>query len=1391
MSVRRVALIFDNTARPETTGVYCRRALGGLVEVEHFLPAELARIPRGFDLYLQIDDGLDYGHPADLRPAAWWAIDTHLDFERCLRKAAAFDWVFAAQRDGAGALRRAGIAGAAWLPLACDPAVHCKHDVPKAFDICFIGNVFPGARADLLELLRRCFPKTFVGQRYFEEMAKTYSAARLVFNRSIRNDINMRIFEALACGSLLLTNDLTDNGQAELFQDGVHLATYRGADELLDKAAFYLGREELRERLAAAGRAEALARHTYRHRMERLLSDAAQGLARRVVPASGAPRTEGEEADPCFIVPAKAASTPSDAGAFGQPGATAVLGEAALTSTASVSAAPATAAGEGGRDPSYFAHARPELLALIPTSARAVLDVGCGAGRLGEALKARQAATVVGIEVDPRAAGAARERLDAVHVGDVEALAVDFLPGSFDAVVCGDILEHLRDPLGLLRRLRGWLRPDGRLVASIPNVRHHSVLRGLLEGNWTYEPAGLLDRDHLRFFTRREIEKLFYRAGFTVEGLHRLPGPGDDGWEGQSRVGEVRVGRLHVCGLPPEEAAEFYAYQYLVVAAPAVAPDPGLTSIVLLTHNELPYTRLCLDSIRQYTDPTYELIIVDNASTDGTLDYLRALGGVRVLANAENRGFPAAANQGLQAATGTQVLLLNNDTVVTTGWLDRLLRALAAGPRIGLVGPCSNCVSGEQQVKVGYDDLGGLDGFAWQWGKAHDCVLEDTDRLVGFCLLIRRAVLDAVGLLDERFGLGCFEDDDYCRRALRAGFRAVIARDAFVHHFGGRTFVGSRVDFAALMGRNQRLYQEKWEATTPPPAAPGAGPSAPPAEVSPDYTLRAAPGGGLLLEPAHPRLSLCMIVRDNAGTLVPCLESIRPYVDEMVVVDTGSKDDTPQIAARLGARVYHFPWCDDFSAARNESLKYARGDWIFWMDSDDTIDAANGERLRELAYQNADGSSALGYVMQVHCPGPGAAGESDVTVVDHVKLFRNRPALRFDGRIHEQIIPAIRAAGGDIAWTDLFVVHSGSDHSPEGRRRKLDRDFKLLHLELRERPEHPFTLFNLGMTYADAGDYAVAASYLVRSIARAKETESQLRKAYALLVGAYAQLRRHEDAWRACQKGLSLFPEDAELRFREGNLLHDAGRLAEAAAAYRRVLAAREERHFSSVVRGLQGFLTRHHLALVCRDQGDLATAEAEWRRVVEEMPRYRPGWQGLGDVLVRQGRSAEALALAAQLREDPALRAEGLLLQARATEAQGDRDAARQALQQAVQEFTEDAEAQEALCRFLFEHAPPEEAEAALHARLRRNPADASAHHNLGTICLRQRHYEEAAAAYREALRHRPDWSATYLWLGHALAGGGRTAEAIAAWEKVLQLAPDDQAARDALRQVEQAGAA
>ena len=342
-------------------------------------------------------------------------------------------------------------------------------------------------------------------------------------------------------------------------------------------------------------------------------------------------------------------------------------------------------------------------------------------------------------------------------------------------------------------------------------------------------------------------------------------------------------------------------------------------------------------------------------------------------------------------------------------------------------------------------------------------------------------------------------------------------------------------------------------------------------------------------------LSLCMIVRDAARTLEPCLASIRPWVDEMIVVDTGSDDETPELAARWGARLFRFAWCDDFSAARNESLRHARGDWVFWMDADDTIDADNGRKLRALAHGPHDDTIG-GYVMQVHCPAPD--GSDDYTAMDHVKLFRNCPDLRFEGRIHEQILPAIRRNNGEAAWTDLFVVHSGSDQSLDGKRRKHERDLRILHLDLRDRPDHPFVLFNLGMTYADMDLHNDAVKWLRKGIELAGPHESHLRKAYALLAASLHQLDRQEEAWQVCRGGLSRFPNDPELLFRQGMLAHEAGRLREAAEAYRMTLAKRGGRYFASVDQGILGCKARHNLACVYADMNCPDLAEIQWRRI-------------------------------------------------------------------------------------------------------------------------------------------------------------------------------------------------
>lgn len=218
------------------------------------------------------------------------------------------------------------------------------------------------------------------------------------------------------------------------------------------------------------------------------------------------------------------------------------------------------------QDDAYFEFDRPEVRALVPAAARRVLDVGCGAGALGGALREERGVEVAGLELSPDAAARARERLDHVVEGDLDRLEdLPFPPGHFDAMVFGDVLEHLRDPHRLLRALRPWLADDGALVCSIPNVGHWSVVLPLIaQDRWPYADAGLLDRTHVHFFTLHEAEAMLRECGFALESaaatrLSTAP---------PAATAELAalVGRLGGDAANAEQ--RLGAYQYLLVARP-------------------------------------------------------------------------------------------------------------------------------------------------------------------------------------------------------------------------------------------------------------------------------------------------------------------------------------------------------------------------------------------------------------------------------------------------------------------------------------------------------------------------------------------------------------------------------------------------------------------------------------------------------------------------------------------------------------------------------------------------------------------------------------------------------------------------------------------------------
>jgi glycosyltransferase involved in cell wall biosynthesis len=766
---------------------------------------------------------------------------------------------------------------------------------------------------------------------------------------------------------------------------------------------------------------------------------------------------------------------------------------------------------------------------------------------------------------------------------------------------------------------------------------------------------------------------------------------------------------------PNEVAAE----QAHLEIRPAGLPQGHLASIIVPCCNQLEFTRQCFRALVRHTRGPWELIVVDNGSSDGTAAYLAgaqdlAAVAVTVVTNAQNLRFPAAINQGLQVARGEFLVLLNNDVVVTDAWLDQLialtcartsvgdrgekpekdltakdaksakkssdLDAIAAdiaqcsqagslvggssgaavmgGPdgrgraekTIGLTGPMTNYASPPQLVeRVPYGDMEQMHAFAARWREERRGQWMTVGKLSGFCLLMTRAVYEKVGGLNERFGIGFFDDDDLAERARRAGFELAVAHDMFVHHFGSRTFAGSGIDTEALLNENQRRFAAKWGlghvcgrrvalrpfgAKTPNGHRDESSPA--PAIRVPSKGLRTTDQGlgehdvrsndpcpsvqsvvknlrmSVVSSPRRRRskVSLTMIVKNEQDNLPQALESVAGLPDEIVIVDTGSTDRTKEIARSFGANVFEFPWVDSFSAARNEALRRATGDYAFWIDADDVVDPDERVKLEELFDQlPAPGrrrptppDELTAFVIRCACdPSPDGSGGN--TVVDHVRLFPIRDDVRWTYRVHEQILPSIKASGIPVRFTGINVRHTGYT-DPVKRATKLDRDLRLCYLDLADHPDEPFIMFTIGAISVERCEWDIALKFLRRSLERSAPTDSITRKLFALIARVHQAVGDSGEALRTCRAGLVLDPQDAELLFRKAIIHRHRGESNEAEQSWRQILTLRRPDQFASLDQGIFGHLPRRNLAVLAEERGDLAEAGLLWKEVLTECPR-------------------------------------------------------------------------------------------------------------------------------------------------------------------------------------------
>ncbi|MCC6312614.1 MAG: glycosyltransferase family 2 protein [Thermomicrobiales bacterium] len=373
-----------------------------------------------------------------------------------------------------------------------------------------------------------------------------------------------------------------------------------------------------------------------------------------------------------------------------------------------------------------------------------------------------------------------------------------------------------------------WLEPEGEAGPAKLTGSHPPLLKAIPAPAGCVSDAALLTA---------ALADLRASHGVDAAAIHR-PDDGYDavattarlawGWrsvldvDASSSRGEAADVRIAMRPVPESAPADLSLGELPSWPARWSALDRAIretwprASVIVVTYDNLAYNRLCLASLLANTEhPNTELIFVDNGSTDGSVEFLAEAAvrypNVRLVRNSENRGFGPANNQGIAAASGDTLVLLNNDTIVTPGWLSRLTHHLE-DEAIGLIGPATNRTCNEAQVELAYQTYGEMTAIARQLANRYAGDRRSIRMLAMFCTAFRRDLVDTIGNLDERYELGMFEDEDYALRAKAAGYDIVWTPEVYIHH-AYHASIGKLLptgQYLSTFRANQQRFEAKW-----------------------------------------------------------------------------------------------------------------------------------------------------------------------------------------------------------------------------------------------------------------------------------------------------------------------------------------------------------------------------------------------------------------------------------------------------------------------------------------------------------------------------------------------------------------------------------------------------
>lgn len=395
----------------------------------------------------------------------------------------------------------------------------------------------------------------------------------------------------------------------------------------------------------------------------------------------------------------------------------------------------------------------------------------------------------------------------------------------------------------------------------------------------------------------------------------------------------------------------------------------------------------CLSRIRLYTEGPYELIVINDGASNKIAQRLLT-NDIKVITNLEFVGVAKGYNQGAAVAIGERLVFLRDHMAVSEGWLNSLSSCLDRHEDAAMVGPVSNDISGMQKTPFHCVNMEQLDNASKALAVTKAGQSQKVTRLLSHLLIMNSDIFQRLGGFDERFELETYEDDDICYRVLQAGYSMYMAEDCFVRYIAPPPLMPNDPDwYGRQLERNKAAAWNKW-----------------------GFDITEA----LLRWKRQVTVSLCMIVKNEEQTLDRCLASVRDFVDEIVIVDTGSTDKTKEIASRYTDRIVDFEWVNDFAKARNYAFSLATREYVLWLDADDIVLPADAEKFKTIVSNlewNTD-SVSMHYNLAFDDAG------NVTTSLRRNRLVKRERGFRWIGMVHEYL-----EVSGHVVYSDICITH--------------------------------------------------------------------------------------------------------------------------------------------------------------------------------------------------------------------------------------------------------------------------------------------------------------------------------------------------------------------------------